>query len=335
MTPEEFLAKLEATYKRLRRAMPVISLKAREPDGFKASAAGYLKVFGRFQGSGEVKLSFFGRNSEELLAEPGLITSIELNLPSVDGGNVKLLKEWATAQAKQYMKRVLDNPHTSYYQYCLLQSKEKYGLSDSMVSAVFPNQARRGRTPNLYAMTTGALAIQETLQLEEMTGRREVPLGRDVAVSTLKGPTIKSHPFDEMLKGRTPNVFPVAMLVPHDNYYCHFSSISKEIAASDLFKQWGGSLLRAMSVSARDSDLPSRYMNQLCVDLSALTRLFGDFVIGEVAITGCRSCMVYSKLRRANRISASARPIQRWPLERGLRRGRYGLCGNWQGLTRC
>ncbi|MHC4535874.1 MAG: hypothetical protein ACYS6K_18140, partial [Planctomycetota bacterium] len=102
----------------------------------------------------------------------------------------------------------------------------------------------------------------------------------------LKGPTIKSHPFDKMLKGRTPRVFPIAGLIPHDNYYCHFSSISKEIAASDLFKQWGGSLLRAMTVSARDSDLPSRYMNQLCIDMSALTRLFGDFVIGEVAITG-------------------------------------------------
>jgi hypothetical protein len=135
-------------------------------------------------------------------------------------------------------------------------------------------------------MTTGALAIQESLQLEEMTGRREIPSDRDVAISTLKGPTIKSHPFEEMLKGRTPKVFPVAGLIPYDNYYCHFSSISKEIAASDLFKQWGGSLLRAMTVSARDSDLPSRYMNQLCVDLSALTRLFGDFVIGEVAITG-------------------------------------------------
>jgi hypothetical protein len=89
-----------------------------------------------------------------------------------------------------------------------------------------------------------------------------------------------------MLKGRTPELFPVVKLIPHDNYYCHFSSISKEIAASDLFKQWGGSLLRAITVSARDSDLPSRYMNQLCVDLSALTRLFGDLVIGEVAITG-------------------------------------------------
>jgi hypothetical protein len=287
MPPKGFLEKLEATYRDLRREMPEVSLKAREPARPKVPAARFLKVLGRFQGSGEVKLSVFGRDSEEMLAEPSLITSVELNLPPMDGGNEGLLKEWASAQARRFTARVLDSPHTSYYQYCLLQSRVKYGVSDGMPRGIFPSRTgRRSRTPNLYAMTTGALAIQESLQLEEMTGRREIPSDRDVAISTLKGPTIKSHPFEEMLKGRTPKVFPVAGLIPYDNYYCHFSSISKEIAASDLFKQWGGSLLRAMTVSARDSDLPSRYMNQLCIDLSALTRLFGDFVIGEVAITG-------------------------------------------------
>jgi hypothetical protein len=287
MTPEKFLASLEATYKRLRRTMPEVSFKAREPAGPTVPAAGALKIFGRYQDGGKVKLDVFGRYSEEMLAEPSLVASVELNLPPMDGGDAKLLKEWATAQTRKYRVRVFDNPHTSYYQYCLLQSQEKYGLSDDMIRQIFPRRTgQRGRGPNLYAMTTGALAIQESLQLEEMTGRREIPLGRDVAISTLKGPTIKSHPFEEMLQGRTSKVFPVTDLIPYDNYYCHFSSISKEIAASDLFKQWGGSLLRAITVSARDSDLPSRYMNQLCVDLSALTRLFGDFVIGEVAITG-------------------------------------------------
>ncbi len=287
MTPEKFLASLKTTYRRLRRAMPEVSFKAPEPARPTAPAAGALKIFGRYQGSGKVKLNVFGHDSEEMLAEPSLITSVELNLQPMDGGDAELLKEWATAQARKYRVRGFDNPHTSYYQYCLLQSQQKYGLSDDMISQMFPRQTRRrDRGPDLYAMTTGALAIQESLQLEEMTGRREIPWSRDVEISTLKGPTIKSHPFDEMLGGRTPEIFPVAKLIPYDNYYCHFSSISKKIAASDLFKQWGGSLLRAITVSARDSDLPSRYMNQLCVDLSALTRLFGDLAIGEVAITG-------------------------------------------------
>jgi len=252
----------------------------------KLQAAGSLKVFGRFQGRGKVKLSVFGRDSGELLAEPSIITSVELELPSVDGGNAELLKEWATEQAKEYIIRVLDSPHSSYYQYWLLQAKHKYSLWDSVYERSIRNVNRRDRRPDLYAMTTGALAIQESLQLEEMTGRRDIPSGRNVPISTLEGPDIKSHPFKEMLQGRRPRTFAVASLIPYDNYYCHFTSISKEIAASDLIKQWGASLLRSITVTARDSDLQSRYMNQLCIDISELTRLLGDFVIGEIAITG-------------------------------------------------
>ncbi len=250
-------------------------------------AARTLKVSGRFQGSGKVRLSVLGRDSAELLAKPSVFASIELKLPSEDGGNEDLLKQWATAQAKEYIIRVLDSPHSSHYQYCVLQSVEKYGISDSLFRGILEDRRdRRDRRPDLYAMTTGALAIQESLQLEEMREGRSIPSDHSVALSTLKGPDIKSHPFAEMLQGRTPKTFPVAALIPYDNYYCHFTSISKEIAASDLIKQWGASLLRSITVTARDSDLQSRYMDQVCIDISTLTRLLGDYVIGEIAITG-------------------------------------------------
>ena len=244
-----------------------------------------LKVLGRFRESGNVKIEVYARDSAELLAKANLIASLELRLPPTDTENPELLKEWATAQTGEYMIRVLDSPYTSYYQYCLLQSKQKYDLPDDIFFGAF-EENRFDRRPDLYDMTTGALAIQESLQLEEMTGRQSIPIKRAVPVNTLKGPNIKSHPFDEMIQGRPFKIFPVASLVPHDNYYCHFTSISKEIAAVDLLKQWGTSLLRAISVTARDADLPSRYQDQLCIDTSTLTRLFGDLVIGEIAITG-------------------------------------------------
>ncbi len=245
----------------------------------------HIRFLGRFQGTGKVSLSVFGRSSDDLLAKPSLISTVELVLPTADTGNPELLKQWASVQAMSYIGRVIDSPYTSYYQYCLLQSKTKYGISDNLFYYIFQRNDF-DKAPDLYSMTTGALAIQESLQLEEMTGRREIPLEHDVSISSLEGPKTKSHPFEEMLKGRTPKTFPAAALVPNDNYYCHFTSISKEIEASDMLKQWGSNLLRAITVTARDSDLPSRYTDQLCIDISALTRLFGDSVIGEIAITG-------------------------------------------------
>jgi len=163
MRPAGFLEDLEATYKRLGREMPEIWAEAREParPEPKVPAARSLKVFGRFQESGKVKLSVLGRDSAELLAKPKLIASVELKLPSADGGNAELLKEWATAQAKEYTVRILDSPHTNYYQYCLLQSKEKYGLASNM-------QGGEGKKPDLE------LAIQ--CPVREIKRGDEIPI---------------------------------------------------------------------------------------------------------------------------------------------------------------
>lgn len=245
-----------------------------------------LKVYGRFQGTGTPTLSVLGRNSAELLSQPQVLANIKLNLPTADGGNDALVEGWALAQARYFSRYVLDSPFSSYYQYCLLQSVRKYGLAKSALPMRLQQTLNQARRPDLYSITTGALAIQESLQLDAMTGQRTVPDDRGVPLTSLTGPTIKSHPFEEMLKGRKPSTSPIAALVPYDAYYCRFASISKQIETSDLLKRWGTSLLRTLTVSARDSDLPTKYQNQLCIGVSILTRLFGDLVIGEIALTG-------------------------------------------------
>jgi hypothetical protein len=54
----------------------------------------------------------------------------------------------------------------------------------------------------------------------------------------------------------------------------------------DLSQEWGESFLRMFQVSARDSHLSQRYEDQLCIQRSVLSKLFGDQVIEEFAITG-------------------------------------------------
>jgi hypothetical protein len=252
-----------------------------------------VKVYGRFQGAGNPTLTLLGRSSKELLSQPRPLASIRLHLPTTDGGNEALLADWARARARYFRHYVLESPFSSYYQFCLLRSVEKYGLSQrelpwTLRQTEFPGTRgmRPDRNPDLYSITTGALAIQESLQLDAMTGRRTLSGDRSVPLGLLDGPAIRSHPFEEMLEGRAPTISPIAALIPYDAYYCSFASISKEIEASDLLEQWGTSLLRTLTVSARDSDLPSKYQQQLCIGVSLLTRLFGDLVIGEIVLTG-------------------------------------------------
>ena len=249
-----------------------------------------LEIFGRFQGKGPATIVVMSRGRTELLAAQTKLIEIKLDLPAKDGGAPAVLRQWATLQARYQANYCRLSPYTSFHQYSLLQSIKKHGVSEQILPQKLQNSGDQAWGPraqrDLYSITTGALAIQESLQLEAMTARRTLPEDRGVKLSSLKGPKVKSHPFKKMLAGRKPKMFPAATLAPHDDYYCHFASISKFIATTDLMHQWGGSLLHTVSVTARNAELPRRYQQQLCIGVSRLTRLFGDQVIADVAITG-------------------------------------------------
>ena len=56
------------------------------------------KVYGRFPGVGKTRVTFFARTTDKLLVEPRVVTRIDLDLPSADGGAPDLLTHWAIAQ---------------------------------------------------------------------------------------------------------------------------------------------------------------------------------------------------------------------------------------------
>src|SRR5260221_14391619 len=89
-----------------------------------------------------------------------------------------------------------------------------------------------------------------------------------------------------MLAGRDPIRLEVARMVPFDQYYVHFSTFQAEVRLSDLFDQWGTSLLQSVEVTSRDRRVKTRILDQLAIELSVLARLFGDAIIGDLAVTG-------------------------------------------------
>src|SRR5262249_52884431 len=122
--------------------------------------------------------------------------------------------------------------------------------------------------PDLFSTFTGALAVQESLQLDTLVGEDDPPGGRvpagrmpeekgappgpqpdmeeepgpagapqpqlksrpklrelarairgkSIPVESLSGPTVKSHPWEQMLAGRKPDSGPLARCVPEDFY---------------------------------------------------------------------------------------------------------------------
>jgi hypothetical protein len=182
----------------------------------------------------------------------------------------------------------------SFSHYWDLVAAKRYDIFPQRSGTI---QSRRREPPDLYSVFTGAAAIQESLQLELLGTGPQSPAQRTaisgagekddpVPLAALQGPAVKSHPFREMLKGRSPKLPLLASYIPEDQYAVFFSNITKQLELADLMDEWGGNLLHQVEASAQDFKVRNKISHQLCLENSWLTRLFGDRVISDIAFTG-------------------------------------------------
>ena len=108
----------------------------------------------------------------------------------------------------------------------------------------------------------------------------------EIQITSLEGPTIQSHPFEEMLGGATPEVSSLAGATPDDFYYIRFRSLSKLLELADSADLWATHLFSHAAQTARTHQTVDRLKTQLCVETSDLLRPFYDVVVSEVAIVG-------------------------------------------------
>ena len=107
-----------------------------------------------------------------------------------------------------------------------------------------------------------------------------------VQVATLSGPTIKSHPWQQMLAGRRPEISPLAQFVPEDFYFIEFRSLGKLLQAMDASDLWGTHLFNQAYREARTQQVGERIKRQLALKTEPALRPFYDLVVKEVAVTG-------------------------------------------------
>ncbi len=204
-------------------------------------------------------------------------------------------------------------PRDAYLQYVALQLAQRENRTpevNAQLQRVLgrnrPGAGGRAEQVDLFSIFSGALAVQESLQLDTMLGEQEggrapVPAPFDpsagsrqstaddrakVKIADLTGPTIKSHPWKEMLAGRTPDVSPLARCVPADFYFIEFRSLSKLLDLGDTGDLWGRHLFSQAQQEARSQLSAERLKRQLAVETSGLLRPFYDMVVQEVALTG-------------------------------------------------
>ncbi|HMC89933.1 MAG TPA: DUF1559 domain-containing protein, partial [Gemmataceae bacterium] len=227
------------------------------------------------------------------------------------------------------------SPKDPYLQYVALQLARREQRADEIgahIEQLLGNEARQQRMErasraDLFNIFSGALAVQESLQLDTMRGQGSRPLPRDgrmppvnqpegtkeaapspkgtqkdpvqlererralrlkqhINIADLAGPTIKSHPWEEMLRGKKPEISPLARFVPEEFYFAEFHSLNKLLEALDVSDLWGRHLFNQATQEARTQLAGERLKAQLAVETNRLLRPVYDLVVEEVAVAG-------------------------------------------------
>ncbi|MEZ6056953.1 MAG: hypothetical protein R3C01_09625 [Planctomycetaceae bacterium] len=179
-----------------------------------------------------------------------------------------------------------------YLQYITLQLAENAGQREEYENRLRWSrrftEGNRREDIGLFSIFTGALAVQESLQLDTMVnrGQPDAASQEHIPLSELSAPTIKAHPWDEMLGDRDPQVSALSKCVPEDFYFVRFRSVAKLTELADEGDLWATHLLDQATNEARGSNFSGRLKQQLAIETNSLLRPFYDLAVSEVAMTG-------------------------------------------------
>lgn len=199
--------------------------------------------------------------------------------------------EEVQAQLQKYPKDV-------FLQYVALKLGQRDGFDATEMLGLNERtrreiSAERRENVDLFNLFSGSLAVQESLQLDAMRPTSDFNRGAEnpdaeasVSIEELTGPTVESHPWHEMLKGRKPKFSMLAKYVPADNYYIRFRSVSRLLEILDGGDLFAKHLYTQSDAAAFVRDTESRLRQQLAVETNELARPFYDLVVKEIAITG-------------------------------------------------
>ncbi|MGH7135001.1 MAG: hypothetical protein ACREHD_04630, partial [Pirellulales bacterium] len=252
----------------------------------------HAEFYGRLRGEGRAKLRLAYETVRENLDGSRHVDvnhgEVEVIIPPEDSGPAELYTAWANRQNEYFADLLSYYPGETFFQYCLLQSHDRYGVRPPELLRIRP--PRTDLESDLYQVFTGSLAIQESLQQQSLRGGGQEGY-LNVHISQLSPPRLQSPNYaalleDKAKQGVQPQPQTIARLVPEDRYFLNFRSLAAAGELADLTADWGDNLLRLFTVHARDNHLQQKLEDQLCLQRGPLTRLFADEAIGEFAVTG-------------------------------------------------
>ena len=218
---------------------------------------------------------------------------------------------WTLSEAQEQLDFYPKDPYLQYVTLQLARRDKQLDPVADQVNQIIARSSGGNRFNNervndvdLFSLFTGALAVQESLQLDAMRGSPPRPRPfrpakpgekppdpaerrkQTVALADIKGPSIKSHPWQTLLAGTKVDTGPMARCVPDDFYLIEFRSLNKMLDAMELSDLWGTHLFNQATRAARTQNVGERIKSQLALETNPLLRPAYDLVVDNVAVTG-------------------------------------------------
>ena len=197
-------------------------------------------------------------------------------------GDQAFLSEWARSRAMRWLGLAASGD-APVLQYWLSRCDALYRARLPDVAPI--DRAARGEAVDAFSVLGGRAAVRETLQMQSLRPAGSASQPGQVAVATLQGVAVKSHPFDDMLKAVKPGDLALADNVPADRALVYFPRPEAllpflEGGADFIFRS--GSLAVANPVAY---DLKQRYVDRLALtDKWMRDLLLKSGVIKEMAV---------------------------------------------------
>ena len=157
------------------------------------------------------------------------------------------------------------------------------GAKDSLSRDAIRDRARRNRATSAMSVLGGRAAMRETLQMQLLNSSSKVT-EHNIAIETLAGVKVKSHPFDKMLEGNEGGELEMANAAPADHFFVYVAKPASMLPmlddGADFMSEFGGSL----TGSKIKYYLKARYLARLGVDEKWLQAFLGCGAIQECAL---------------------------------------------------
>ncbi|MFN7731072.1 MAG: DUF1559 domain-containing protein [Pirellula sp.] len=185
------------------------------------------------------------------------------------------VKPWTIATAREQLEIYPKDPFLQYVYWQLNQREGSSQMAEEWLrgtSMLPPANGERLQNVDLMSIFSGALAVQESLQLDTLTGGGNAPAGEStVPISRLTGPSVKSHPWKTMLGDRKPNIGLLPRSVPDDFLFVRFDSLAHLGRGLALMDQFSSYTVQQLTQDARTQAMPARLQRQLGLELNAET----------------------------------------------------------------